>query len=238
MQDVAAGGGLGEQVCGGQSVEGASRIRRGRAGERGDAEPVDVRARVMAERRRRGGGRWRAAARRRRRCSRRRAARAAGARRRGRRGRGRGGRGRGVPRAERRPAAQLGFAAGRLGLGCGAVLAEGAGEQRHAVVGGEDARARTRAASEATRPVRRARLVTTVTQPGPVGSSGRTWAEVRALSRRTSRRSSAVSERNRALAASADSGIRRGGTSRATRNSRSSSAGSGSEVSLNPRRSA
>ncbi|WP_405738811.1 hypothetical protein OG422_01645 [Streptomyces sp. NBC_01525] len=50
MQDVAAGGGLGEQVRGDQAVEGAGRIRRGRAGERGGAEPVDVRARVMAER--------------------------------------------------------------------------------------------------------------------------------------------------------------------------------------------
>lgn len=140
--------------------------------------------------------------------------------------------------ASGRPAAQLGCAAGRLGLGGGAVLAEEAVSRATLSSVARTSRARTRAASEATRPVRRARLVTTVTRPGPVGSSGRTWAEVRALSRTTSRRSSAVSERNRTPAASADSGIRQGGTSRATRNSRSSSAGSGSEVSLNPRRSA
>ncbi len=84
----------------------------------------------------------------------------------------------------------------------------------------------------------RCRLVTSVTQSVPPGSSARTVAESRALSRTTSSRRRPVSERKSAAAAGADSGTRRGGTPSASRNSRRTSICAGSPASLNPRRSA
>ncbi len=95
-----------------------------------------------------------------------------------------------------------------------------------------------RAASEAMRPSSRLRLVTRVTQSVPPGSSARTVAESRALSRTTSSRRRSVRDRKSAAAALTDSGTRRGATPRASRNSRRTSMRAGSPVSLNPRRSA
>ncbi len=95
-----------------------------------------------------------------------------------------------------------------------------------------------RAQSVATRPSRRLRLVTTVAQCGPPGSSGRTWAELRALSRTTSSRRSATSDLNSADAACAELGTRSGGVPSASRKSPRISAGGASSPSPKPRRSA
>ncbi len=95
-----------------------------------------------------------------------------------------------------------------------------------------------RAQSVATRPSRRLRLVTTVAQCGPPGSSGRTCAELRALSRTTSSRRSATSDRNSAEAACAEVGTRSGGVPSARRKSRRISPAGASSPSPKPRRSA
>ena len=93
------------------------------------------------------------------------------------------------------------------------------------------------APSAATRPVSSLRVVTTTSEPGAPGSSGRTWATLRALSRTISICLSSSRLRNSAERPSVSAGIRCGGTPSASRNKRSASAGSiGGVAGSRPRR--
>ena len=83
----------------------------------------------------------------------------------------------------------------------------------------------SRAPSVAASPGSRARLVTSTRQDGLPGSSGRTWAASRALSRMTSTRLPASTLRYSAACASTLSGICSSVTPNAPRNQRSASAG-------------
>ena len=93
------------------------------------------------------------------------------------------------------------------------------------------------APSAATSPVISLRLVTTTRQPGEPGSSGRTWAPLRALSKTISIRLPSSMLRNRADRPWVSAGIRYGGTPSASRKNRSASAGSiGGVAGSRPRR--
>ena len=93
------------------------------------------------------------------------------------------------------------------------------------------------APSAATSPVSSLRLVTTTREPGEPGSSGRTWATLRALSRTMSSRLPSSMLRNRAARPSVSGGIRCGGTPSASRKKRSASDGStGAVAGSRPRR--
>ena len=95
--------------------------------------------------------------------------------------------------------------------------AEPAAQQLMRLVLGQHVQASGVAPSAATSPVSSDRLVTTTSDPGEPGSSGRTWSLSRALSSTISTRLPSSMLRNSPARLSRSAGIRCGGTARASR---------------------